>query len=42
LYFRRFKNPSSKMVCDVLKDEFLEYSNLNFVENPKDADIFGL
>jgi glycosyltransferase involved in cell wall biosynthesis len=36
------KTLKNKWICDVLKDEFLEYSNLNFVENPKDADIIWL
>jgi glycosyltransferase involved in cell wall biosynthesis len=36
------KTLQNKWICDVLKDEFLEYSNLNFVENPKDADIIWL
>jgi hypothetical protein len=36
------KTLQNKWICDVLKGEFLEYSNLNFVENPKDADIIWL
>jgi len=35
-------NLKNKLTCDVLKDEFLEYSNLNIVHNPKDADIIWL
>lgn len=32
----------NKWICDVLKDEFIEFSGLNIVNDPADADIIWL
>lgn len=36
------KNMKEKWICDIFKDEFTQYSKLNIVQNPKDADIIWL
>ena len=36
------KDLKSKWICDVLKEEFIKYSNLNIVTNSSDADIIWL
>jgi hypothetical protein len=36
------QNMKNKWICDLLKEEFNKYSNLNIVTNPKDADIIWL
>lgn len=36
------RNMKNKWICDVLKEEYIKYSNLNIVTNPRDADIIWL
>lgn len=36
------KNMKNKWICDLLKEEFIQYSKVNIVSDPKDADIIWL
>lgn len=36
------QNMKNKWICDLLKEEFISFSNLDIVTNPKDADIIWL